>query len=115
MRAISRWTVAAAALLGTHVFVASGNAQTEQLINTCGNKGNAFSLDQRITACTALIQTGKVFGLGLAWAYENRCTAYNEMHESNLAVADCNQAIGYEPTTRAFNARGNAYYAAGYF
>jgi|SRR5579863_152383 len=90
------------------------NAQTRQLADACANKNNGFSLDQRIAACTGLIETGRVFGLGLAWALINRCSAYNENNESDLALTDCNLGIYLEPTTvNAFTVRGNVYFAKG--
>jgi len=60
----------------------SARAQTQQLIDICANKGNALSPDQRIEACSALVQGGRVFGMGLSWAYENLCSAYGDKRET---------------------------------
>ncbi len=92
---------------------ASAAAPTQQLIDWCANKGNAFSPEQRIAACSGLIEMGKVVGRGLDWAYANRCVAYNDNNENDRAIADCNLALEYEPTATAFIDRGIAYYAKG--
>lgn len=100
----SIWTVTFSAL--------PSSAQTQQLADACANKNNGFSVDQRIAACTGLIETGRVFGMGLAWALINRCSTYNENNESDLALTDCNLAIYLEPTTvNAFTVRGDVYFA----
>jgi lipoprotein NlpI len=111
MRAIIRVALLATTIVGTQAVIASTQAQ--ELIDQCANMGNTFSPAQRADACTALIESGKVFGRGLAWAYESRCAAYNDGKASDYAIADCNQAILREPTARGYSNRGNAYYAKG--
>ena len=101
------------AVLWTQAVIAPASAQTQQLIDQCANTGNAFSPAQRADACTALIESGKVFGRGLGWAYESRCAAYNDGKASDYAIADCTQAILREPTARGHSNRGNAYYVKG--
>ena len=88
-------------------------AQTQQLVDSCGKGANALSASQRIEFCTALIQSGGVFGQGLSWAYENRCSAYADNGQPDLAIADCNRAIEFDPTARGYVSRGNAFYARG--
>ena len=89
------------------------SAQVQQLIDSCGKDASALSPSQRIDSCTALIQSGGVFGQGLSWAYENRCSAYAANGQADLAIADCNRAIEFDPTGPAYVARGNAFYARG--
>jgi len=87
-------------------------AQTDELIARCVDSGRAFPPEQRIEACTALIEGVKVFGRGRAWAYDNRCAAYNDAGQTALALADCSQAISVDPTAHAYGNRGNAYFAS---
>jgi lipoprotein NlpI len=88
-------------------------AQIQQLIDSCGKDANGLAASQRIASCTALIQSGGVFGQGLSWAYENRCSAYVDDGQADLAIADCNRAIEFDPTGRAYVSRGNAFNARG--
>jgi lipoprotein NlpI len=60
-----------------------------------------------------LMQSGGVFGQGLSWAFENRCAAYVDNKQLDLAIADCNRAIEFDPTARAYVNRGNAFSARG--
>jgi lipoprotein NlpI len=113
MRAIIRVVLLGTAVIWTQAVIAPADAQTQQLIDSCANTGNAFSPAQRVDGCTALIESGKVFGRALGWAYESRCAAYNDGKASDYAIADCTQAILREPTARGFSNRGNAYYAKG--
>jgi tetratricopeptide (TPR) repeat protein len=87
--------------------------QVQQLIDSCGTNSTALPAIEGIKACTALMQSGGVFGQGLSWAFENRCSAYVDNKQFDLAVADCNRAIEFVPTTRAYVNRGNAFYARG--
>jgi hypothetical protein len=71
------------------IWPAPAGAQTQQQTDWCVNKANSFSPDLRINGCTAAIQSGK----NLAWAFNNRCSAYNHKKENDHAIADCDQAI----------------------
>src|SRR6266567_2808458 len=113
MRAIIRAALSGTVVICTQAIIVSAAAQTQQLIDQCANTGNAFSPTQRVDACTALIESGRVFGRGLGWAYESRCAAYNDGKASDYAIADCTQAILREPTARGYSNRGNAYYVKG--
>jgi hypothetical protein len=66
------------------------------------NKGDAFSADEAILACTSLIQSGKESGPSLAAAFFNR--GYVRAHSGDLgrAISDYDQAIRLDP---AFAAR----------
>jgi lipoprotein NlpI len=100
-----------AAIWGTDVSFAS--EQVQRLIDLCGAGANASSPPQRIDACSALMQSGGVFGQGLSWAFENRCAAYADNKQFDLAIADCNRAIEFDPTARGYADRGAAFYAGG--
>jgi tetratricopeptide (TPR) repeat protein len=111
-------TVLVVAAVGAFVFWAlSGplpsapvDARTQQQFDWCVNKGDAFSLDQRISSCTALIQSGQLSGARMSWAYSNRGFAYTDKKDYELAIADFDQAIRFDPKdARTYNNRGNAY------
>jgi len=62
-----------------------------------------------ITACTRVIQSG-VTGAKLSAAYNNRATGYIGTNQDDLALADENQAILYNPNNaQAYNNRGGIY------
>ena len=85
-------------------------AQTQQQIDWCVDKGNTFSPDLRISGCTAAIQSGRWSGKDLAWAFNNRCRAYNDNNETDRAIADCTDAIRLDPNyIAAYNNRGAEY------
>jgi len=80
----------------------------------CVNKDNAFSPDQRISGCTAAIESGRWSGQDLAWAFNNRGLAYQDKHDYDRAIADYDEAIRLDPKyDPAFNNRGAAYLAKG--
>src|SRR5262245_22987522 len=69
-------------------------AQTQQQIDLCANKsGNSSSRDSQITACTAIIQSGRWTGKDLAWAFTRRATAYFVQNNNERAIADYSQAL----------------------
>ncbi|MEM8575038.1 MAG: tetratricopeptide repeat protein [Pseudomonadota bacterium] len=63
--------------------------------------------DQRaVEASTKAIQIRPTYST----AYTNRCLAYNNLKEHDLAMADCNDAIRHDPTSaRAWTLRGYVY------
>ena len=65
--------------------------------------------DMLIGACTATIQSGKWSGKDLAWAYLNRCIAYQRKQQWDDAIRDCGTALQLDPTSNAYDARGTAY------
>ena len=67
------------------------------------------TLDEAIAGCTALIDAGKLSKDKLATAYTNRCLVHTQRNESDLAIADCTQAIAIEPgNAEAYAQRGEA-------
>ena len=85
-------------------------AQARQQFDMCVNKGNAFSTDQQMDACTAAIQSGRWSGPGLSWAYNDRGNAHTFNAEYDQAIADYNQSIQLDPKhALAYNGRGYVY------
>jgi tetratricopeptide (TPR) repeat protein len=63
-----------------------------------------------IAACTRVIQSG-ITGTKLSDAYNNRATGYINTNQDDLAFADENQAILYNPNNaQAYRNRGLLYY-----
>ena len=73
------------------------SAQTQEQIDWCVNKGNAYAPDVRINGCTALIQSGRLSMQGLAKVYNNRCFAHNDAGDYDRALPDCDEAIRLDP------------------
>ena len=53
--------------------------------------------EEALAGCTALIDGGKLSKDKLATAYTNRCLVHTQRKESDLAIADCTQAIAINP------------------
>ncbi len=53
--------------------------------------------DAQIAACTREIKSGRWKNSHLAWAYNNRCKAYNDRGKHDRAIADCNEAVRLDP------------------
>ena len=86
-------------------------AQPTQHWIWCANKDNAYAPDVAISACTAVIQSGKETRKRLAAAFNNRCLALNNKKDHGRALADCDQAIRLDPGYQnAFVNRGVAHY-----
>jgi Tfp pilus assembly protein PilF len=70
--------------------------------------------DERLTGCTAVIEGGKLAKDKLATAYTNRCLVHTRRKASDLAIADCTQAIAIDPGNALAHAqRGEAYCGKG--
>lgn len=89
MSGLRRCTVAAAILL---TIAEPSNGQTQQQLDACNNKGGAFSNDQIIAGCTAVIQSGDQSKQNLVDAYLSRSRAYNNGGEFTRAIADYDEA-----------------------
>lgn len=70
-------------------------AETQQQHDWCA-KG-ASSADLQISACTAVIQSGRYYGKDLAWAFSNRGIAYRAKKDYDRAIADLTKAIALNP------------------
>lgn len=53
--------------------------------------------DAQVAACTRAIKSGRWQNSSLAWAYNNRCKAYNDEGDHDRAIADCNKAVQLNP------------------
>jgi tetratricopeptide (TPR) repeat protein len=110
MQWVGRVTLAGAAMILAAILATPAPAQTQEQIDWCVNQTRLFSFDQRISGCTAAIQSGKSSGQGLAWAFSKRCWAYLDYRDLDRALVDCDEAIRLDPTlAAAFNNRAGVY------
>jgi len=88
---------------------APANAVTfEEQRNLCANKDAAS--EERIPACTAIIETGKLDPKELAAAYSERADAYQAEPDLAQALADANEAVRLDPgSASALFRRGDIY------
>src|ERR1700741_5549104 len=84
------WVAVLSALLGA----APVGAQTRDELWAVCEKGSG---DAGVRACTTLIQSGHETNNGLAIAYSNRGTHYQEMGQLDQAIQDQDQAIRLNP------------------
>lgn len=111
MTRIVRAALVGATTLSAMLSVLPAFAQMQQQIEWCEDKGDAFPPDLEIRGCTAVIQSGKWSGQPLSWAFANRCDAYNNKHDYDHALSDCNEAIRLDPKSPiASTNRGDAYF-----
>jgi len=104
------WCALAMMLVAAAVLASRAAAQTQQQIDWCNNNGNAFSVDQRIGGCTALVESGRASVQNRAAGYSNRCWAYSDKGDPDRAITDCNDAIRLDPKlANAYLNRGKAY------
>ena len=91
-------------------------AQTQQQLNWCLHKDDAFSPALRIDGCTATIRSGRQSGKDLSRVFYNRGIAYAKKSQYDRAIADFNQAIRLDPDSIfALNNRGAAYARKGQY
>ena len=91
-------------------FAAPGaKAQTSPNADICAAADDsAYSPEQRIAACTTLIETSKDQPSELAAALVNRGSVYYYVNRMPLAFADLDRAIALDPkNSRAFRERSN--------
>src|ERR1039458_10479287 len=99
-----RLLLAEAMIFAAESLVSPAEAETPRQI--CDNAGGAFSIDQRIDNCTALIQASPTD----AAAYDGRGDAYEDKRNYDQAIADHTQAIRLDPKyAQAYNNRGTVY------
>jgi PQQ-dependent catabolism-associated CXXCW motif protein len=78
--------------------------QVDVLASACRSAEN---FNQRVTACSSRIASGKLKGDDLAEAYYLRGWAYYSLKQSQLAMADYNQAVAMAPANSGYlNDRG---------
>ena len=100
----------AVAILGIFISIASpAHAQTAS--ETCGSTA---SVDDRIAACTQVLQDRSSSASDRASAYVERGIAYRAKGEYDLAIADYSEALRIDPNdVLSYANRGNAYRAKG--
>ncbi len=70
--------------------------------------------DERIAACTAMLNSGRLRGKPAGVAYALRGLAFLDRGDIAHAIADLNQAVALAPDfAPAYQNRGNAWYARG--
>jgi tetratricopeptide (TPR) repeat protein len=86
-------------------------ASTHEQIDQCENKGNVYSPELTLSACSAVIESG---GWRVKAAHNNRGNAYFAKKDYAPAIADYTEAIRLDPKyALAHVNRGNAYKAMG--
>jgi tetratricopeptide (TPR) repeat protein len=89
-------------------------AQRPPIYGICAGRDTA--LDEKIAACSTIIQSGHDSGTNLAVSYFNRGTAYGKKGDPDHAIADFDRAILAEPKyVNAYNNRSIAYRNKGNF
>jgi lipoprotein NlpI len=111
------YVLAGALMFATSALQASRTgAQTQQQIDWCNNDGEVFSVDQRLSGCTALVESERASTQDRAAGYGNRCWAYSDKGDPDRAIADCSEAIRLDPKlANAHLNRGKAYSDKGDF
>src|SRR5438067_9419027 len=114
------WDLRRAAIIGLIAIgvAAVGNylfgqiAQQSEFWTRCLNEKKAFSPDEIIEACTAVIASNKLTTSLLANARRSRGVAYQAKGDFDHAIADYNEAILLDPkSVSAFFNRGMSYRA----
>src|SRR5262245_31025835 len=76
----------------------------------CDNRGRPFPLDTMISACTVVLDSGRLTIAERAIAYFNRGDAFQDKGDNERAIADFEAAIKLNPRdVMAYQYRGIAY------
>ena len=104
-----------AAVLLAGLSASAGNAQSSADTEICAADDKAaYSPEQRIAACTTLVEAFKDQPKELADVLVRRGAVYYFVNRMTLAFADLDRAIALEPANaRAFRERSNAHRTAG--
>jgi len=86
---------------------------SSQQIDGCSNRGSA-PVSQKITGCTAMIESRRYKGKELAKVFHNRGAFYSDQGDIERAIADFDQAIRLnEKFAAGYYSRGLAYKGKG--
>ena len=109
-RLFARVVLSAIGALATH----EANAETADDAVVCNGPHSTVAADDRIAACTRVIDSGQWRVEALGWAYLNRCLARYDKQAWDEALSDCSKAIEIDPKdANAFYGRGGAWLANG--
>ena len=107
-----KWSGVAGAAVLTLCFVSPARAQVDPAKCTAP----VVTSDERIAACTAVIEAATGPKEGLAWAYNFRARAYFEVQDFDHAIADFSQRLELSPKEpQAHYNRGVAHLRKGNF
>src|SRR5512142_907388 len=82
-------------------------------VRVCATQTESLA-DQRIAACSQMLQSGRLRGKPLGVAYSLRGLAYLDRGDIPHAIGDLNNAVQLAPDfAPAYQNRGNAWYARG--
>jgi tetratricopeptide (TPR) repeat protein len=88
----------------------SGSALAQDELARCFGKANVAP-NQRVSACTIIIETGILSGKDLATVFNNRGLSYQMRRDYVRSIADFNEAIRLDPShATAFFNRARSYH-----
>src|SRR2546429_9233328 len=102
-------TIAGTAFTAGLLVMAPALAQAQQQVDWC--TGSGATLEQQVSGCTALIESGNYTGKNLAIVFYDRGIAYYAKKDYESAIADYTAAIRLDPNyALAFNNRRSEYH-----
>jgi len=106
--------LAAASLVAIAAVLPLGGAKAQSReAKLCADQTESMA-EQRIAACSRMIESGRIRGKQEGVAYDLRGLAYLDRGDIADAIADLNKAITLAPDfAPAYQNRGNAWYARG--